>query len=187
MKTHEDVAPWYRQVWFWFLFAPLFVVVCVSLMLVTVAFRHADDVVVDSYYKQGRMINQTLEQDRRALELGLTADLRFDRETGEVFVQVAHTSAAEQINLPDQLLLRLDHPFEADRDQRVLLKQVSAESYRGELNARPAHNWYLSLLPEIAAEKYADADWLLSGNINFEVTEETRLQSRVSASEAPSS
>lgn len=187
MKIHKDALPWYRQFWFWFLFAPLFVVVCVSLMLVTVAFRHADDVVVDNYYKQGRMINQTLEQDRRALALGLTAQLKFDRETGEVFVQMVQASVAEQNDLPEQLLLRLDHPFEADRDQRVLLKQVSAGHYRGELSARPSHNWYLSLLPESEADKYADAEWLLSGDINFELTEETLLQPRVSAGEAQSS
>lgn len=183
MKPNKDALPWYRQFWFWFLFAPLFVVVCVSLTLVTVAFRHADDVVVDNYYKEGRMINQTLEQDRRALALGLSAQLKFDRETGEVFVQVEQTNASEQNDLSEQLLLRLDHPFEADRDQRILLKQVSAGHYRGELSARPTHNWYLSLLPEADADKRADAEWLLSGNINFELTEEALLQSRVSVSE----
>ena len=60
MKTEQDVKPFYRKFWFWFVFTPLIVVVCVSLTMVTVAFRHADDVVIDNYYKEGRMINQTM-------------------------------------------------------------------------------------------------------------------------------
>jgi hypothetical protein len=178
MKIEKDVQPWYRQFWFWFVFTPLIVVVCVSSVMVTIAFRHADDVVIDNYYKQGRMINQTMEQDRKALELNLTAHLRFDRTTGEVFVQMP-----AQENLPQQLLLLLDHPFEADLDQQIILQQISVGSYRGELQSNPQHNWYLSLLPELDKSKRKEADWLLSGEMSFAAGDETTLKPRVSAPE----
>lgn len=174
MKTEQDTQPFYRQFWFWFVFTPLIVVVCVSMVTVTIAFRHADDVVIDNYYKEGRMINQTMEQDRRAVELGLTAQLRFDRTTGEVFLQIPSQDA-----VPVQLLLLLDHPFEADLDQQVVLQQTSSGHYRGSLEFNPRNNWYLSLLPVLDKHQRKAAEWLLSGEINFAVSDETRLQPRI--------
>lgn len=174
MKTEQDTQPFYRQFWFWFVFTPLIVVVCVSLTMVTVAFRHADDVVIDNYYKEGRMINQTMEQDRRALELDLTAQLRFDRTTGEVFLQIP-----QQASVPPQLLLLLDHPFEADLDQQIVLQQTSSGHYRGELEANPRNNWYVSLLPVLDKSQRKSAEWLLSGEINFAANDETQLQPRI--------
>ena len=167
MKTEQDTQPFYRQFWFWFVFTPLIVVVCVSLTMVTVAFRHADDVVIDNYYKEGRMINQTMEQDRRALELNLTAQLRFDRTTGEVFLQIP-----QQASVPAQLLLLLDHPFEADLDQQVVLQQTSSGHYRGSLEFNPRNNWYLSLLPVLDKHQRKVAEWLLSGDVRMGIAVE---------------
>lgn len=175
MKTEQDTKPFYRQFWFWFVFTPLILVVCVSMVTVTIAFRHADDVVIDNYYKEGRMINQSKEQDRRAQELNLSAQLRFDTTTGEVFLQIP-----QHDTVPAQLLLTLDHPFEADLDQQLVLRQTSAGHYRGELERSLSHNWYVSLLPVLDRNQRKTADWLLSGEINFSVSNETLLQPRLS-------
>lgn len=174
MTTDQDSKPFYRQFWFWFVFTPLIVVVCVSMVTVTIAFRHADDVVIDNYYKEGRMINQSLEQDRRALELKLTAQLRFDTTTGEIFVQIPQQDA-----VPEKLLLVLDHPFEADLDQQVVLHQTSSGHYRGELERSLSNNWYVSILPVLDKSQRKTAEWLLSGEINFAINDETLLQPRV--------
>ena len=170
----EKIQPWYRQFWFWFVFAPLILVICVSMVTVTIAFRHADDVVIDNYYKEGKAINQKLDEDRRAYEMHLSAHLRFDRVTGEIFVTIANQQA-----LPDQLLLLLAHPFEADLDQDILLKRVSDGRYRGELQRKVDYSWYLSLLPISDKAKRDDAEWLLSGEINFAHGEEIDLKPRV--------
>jgi len=173
MKVEEDHRPWYRQFWLWVVLAPLITVVCVSTVMVSIAFYHADDVVMDNYYKQGRMINQVMEQDRRARELNLSAQLRFDQITGEVFVKIPAHDA-----VPDKLLLLIDHPFEADLDQQIILQLVSAGHYRGELEASLAHSWYLSLLPELDKSKRKEAEWILSGQINFSLNESTELNPR---------
>ena len=120
------------------------------------------------------MINQTMEQDRRALELNLTAQLRFDRTTGEVFLQIP-----QQASVPAQLLLLLDHPFEADLDQQVVLQQTSSGHYRGELETNPRNNWYVSLLPVLDKSQRKSAEWLLSGEINFAASDEALLQPRI--------
>lgn len=174
MKEEKDDRPWYRQFWLWIVLAPLITVVCVSAVTVTIAFRNADDVVIDNYYKQGRMINQTLQQDRRALALNLSAHLRFDRTTGEVFMQISTREI-----LPEKLLLLLDHPFDADLDQQLIMQKLSASHYRGELESKPGYSWYLALMPALDKADRKNAEWLLSGEIDFEVGDETELSPRV--------
>jgi hypothetical protein len=162
--TIEDKKPWYRQVWFWFVMTPLIVVVCVSAVLVTIA-----------YYKQGRMINQTLEQDRMALAYGLSAHLRFDQVTGEVLATLPAHEA-----VPEKLLLLLDHPFEADLDQQIVLHQLAAGRYRGDLEGALDFSWYLVLTPELDKLRRTEAEWILSGRIDFSRSDETELKPRIS-------
>lgn len=173
MKVQEQ-KPWYQHPWLWIVLAPLITVVCVSMVTVTIAYRNADDVVIDNYYKQGRMINQSLEQDRRALDLNLKANLRFDRVTGEVFLQLP-----TRHELPKQLLLLVDHPFKASLDQQIILQEVAAGQYRGELEKNLAYSWYLSLMPELDKNKRKEAEWLLSGEIDFERGSDTVMKPRV--------
>ena len=108
------------------------------------------------------------------MELDLTAQLRFDRTTGEVFLQIPSQDA-----VPAQLLLVLDHPFEADLDQQVVLQQTSSGHYRGELETNPKNNWYVSLLPVLDKSQRKSAEWLLSGEINFAASDEALLQPRI--------
>ncbi|HSX84641.1 MAG TPA: FixH family protein, partial [Cellvibrio sp.] len=89
-SPEEIVKPWYRQFWFWFVFSPLIYIIIMCSVTVTIALKGADDVIIDNYYKEGRMINQALEQDKRAQELGLSGELRFDRATGEVLLNIAN-------------------------------------------------------------------------------------------------
>lgn len=174
MKTDADKRPWYKQGWLWFVLTPLIVVVCVSTVMVTIAFRHSDDVVIDNYYKQGRMINQALDQDRKALQYGLTAHLRFDQTSGEVMVKIPAHAA-----VPEKLLLLLDHPFEANLDREIILNAIAPGQYRGDLDANLQYNWYLILLPELDKTKRKEAEWILSGDINFAHGDEAELKSRV--------
>lgn len=172
-QAHPEAKVWYREWGIWLVLAPLITVVCVSAISVSIAFRHADDVVIDNYYKQGRMINQVMEQDRRAAELNLHGELRFDRTTGEVFLRFVSGE-----NLPAALLLLLEHPFEADRDQTLLLRESAPGMYRGELERSLEFAWYLTLMPELDKSQRRAAEWILSGSINFANTEQTRLEPR---------
>src|SRR5690606_32326324 len=173
--TIEDKKPWYRQVWFWFVMTPLIVVVCVSAVLVTIAFRYSDDVVIYNYYKQGLMINQTLEQDRMSLAYGLSAHLRFDQVTGEVLATLPAHEA-----VPEKLLLLLDHPLEADLDQQIVLHHLAAGRYRGDLEGALDFSWYLVLTPELDKLRRTEAEWILSGRIDFSRSDEAELKPRIS-------
>ncbi len=175
MSDTNDSGPAYRQPWFWFVMTPLIVVVCVSLSFVTVSLYHADDRVVDNYYQQGRTINQSFDQEARARELGLLANLRFDQQTGEVLLRL-EASPERSAPLAERLLLMIGHPVDADRDQRVELVQVREGVYRGDLVRALSHRRYLTLLPELEPERMRDAEWLLRGEIQFENTDRIELR-----------
>lgn len=171
MSENTPVAPWYRQPWFWFVMSPLIVVICVVLTFVTISVFHADDRVVDNYYKQGRTINQSFEQEARAQALNLRADVAFDMVTGEVMVNLTGDGA-----LPDVLHLMIGHPVNADQDQRILLQKVRDGRYRGDLTAALSHRRYLTLLPEHDVNQMRSAEWLLRGEIHFDQRDRIELR-----------
>lgn len=177
-STEEIVKPWYRQFWFWFVFSPLIYIVIMCSVTVTIALKGADDVIIDNYYKEGRMINQALEQDKRAQELGLSGALRFDRATGDVMLTIA-TLPADTRLMPDELLLMMGHPVKAAQDQLIIMKAIAPGHYRGELHAEPDFSWYLTLYPIKDLAERNQAPWTLSGEIDFRAAETTVLAPRV--------
>ena len=177
-STEEIVKPWYRQFWFWFVFSPLIYIVIMCSVTVTIALKGADDVIIDNYYKEGRMINQTLEQDKRAQALGLSGDLRFDRATGEILLTMS-TVPTDASLMPEELLLMMGHPVKAAKDQLIVLKAIAPGSYRGELHVEPDYSWYLTLFPINDLAQRNEAPWTLSGEINFRDAETTVLAPRV--------
>lgn len=174
----EHVKPWYREFWFWFVFGPLIFIIIMCGFTVSIALKGADDVIIDNYYKEGRMINQALEQDKRASELGLSGDLRFDLTSGDIILKIANVPTDEAL-MPQELLLMMGHPVKAAKDQMIVLKYVSTGYYRGELLEKPEYAWYLTLYPINDIAKRNEAPWTLSGEINFQQGDATQLAPRV--------
>lgn len=162
-----DNKPWYRQFWLWFLIALPASVVVAGLTTVYIAFKGADDLVSDNYYRDGLAINQRLEQDQKALKMGLTADIRLDTESGELFVVIkgAEISAS-------QLFLQLLHPMAENRDRDYVLSLMSPNRYRIDLDVGLNHRYYLRLFPE------PDREWRLNGEINFTDTNQVTLRAQ---------
>lgn len=174
----ENAKPWYRQFWFWFVFSPQIYIIIMCSITVTIALKGADDVIIDNYYKEGRMINQTLEQDQRARDLGLLADLRFDRTIGDVMVSLTSVSV-DTASLPDTILLMMGNPVKEEKDQIIQLKAIAPGQYRGALIAEPEYSWYLTLYPISDIAQRKEAPWTLSGEIDFRLSEQTGLAPRV--------
>jgi hypothetical protein len=173
-QTNEEILPWYRQFWFWFIFGPLIFIVVLCCFTVSLAYHYSDDVVTDSYYKTGVMINQKFQQDEKAAALGLNARIKFDTTTREILLSLKGNGP-----LPKQLTLFLDNPVKSAKDQSVLLQEIGLGEYRGELPAALEYSWYLALVPGSDANMRKQAEWLLSGDINLAKASETLLQSRV--------
>lgn len=174
----ENAKPWYREFWFWFVFSPLIYIIIMCSITVTIALKGADDVIIDNYYKEGRMINQALEQDQRARALGLHAELRFHRSSGDVVLSLTHT-AADTNPLPETILLMMGHPVKEEKDQLIQLKAIAPGQYRGALLAEPQYSWYLTLYPIADIAQRKEASWTLSGAIDFRINDHTGLAPRV--------
>ena len=150
LATAES-QPWYRQFWPWFLiFLPGSVVVAAFATLF-IANKHSDDLVVDDYYKNGLAINQRLEKDQRAVELGLTAQLTVS--AADVRLRLSGSVAAEQLRL------QFSHPLEADRDFTLMLGKYSDGGYSAALPQALAPNWHWVL------DSGTDSAWRLQGEL----------------------
>lgn len=167
----KDSGPWYKQFWAWFVLAPLLIIMVIWVPFLTVIVKGADDMVLDNYYKEGRMINQRVDQDRHARQLGLSGQLTVDQEVGDVMLTIASTDSGYE--LPAQLDLYFDHPLEADHDTMIVLHEVVPGRYQGELEKRLLNRWYVRLtsVPVTRAE-LGDAapdleDWRVIGELDL--------------------
>lgn len=146
-----DTKPWYKHFWPWFLMALPAAVVVAGLSTAYIANRHADDLVVDDYYKDGLAINVQLAKKQRATELGLSARLHFSDD----IVTVELTGPVKDSGLR----LMLSHPLEADRDFTVPLVRVSPGLYRGSMGQQIMPNWHWIL------QGLRRDDWRLDGEV----------------------
>jgi len=146
----EDEKPWFRQFWPWFLIALPGSVVIASFVTLYIANRHADDLVVDDYYKDGLAINVQLEKARQAAALGIGAQLQVLERTVQVRLR------GEEYG--EQLSLRLSHPLEADRDFAVDLERLAPGLYGAQMPAAVAPNWHWTL-------EASNDDWRLDGSL----------------------
>ncbi len=168
----HDIGPWYKQLWAWIVLAPLITIMIIWIPFLTIIVKDADDEVIDNYYKEGKMINVRVDEDRTAKRLGLNGQIRFDMQVGDIVLKI--DTADTSYTLPDQLLLALDHPVEEDNDLKVVLTKVVAGRYQGELLQPLEYHWYVRLmtLPE-ASDKSSEAPadqapaWRVVSEVNF--------------------
>ncbi len=162
--TDTDQTPWYKQFWPWFLIVLPGSVVVAGIATVILAFKVQPDLVTDDYYRSGLEINEVLQQDRRAMELELKADILMDKEVGEVVVDI-------QGNLetfPPFLVIKFLHTQKANRDHWIKLRHIANGRYTGDLGQNRLTRWYLRLTPAIDGNALeADiTEWRLTGQIN---------------------
>lgn len=137
----EQITPWYRQFWPWFIILLPASVVVAGLSTLVIAIKHADTLVVDDYYKEGLAINQQLEKQQRAVDLGISGKLLIDNTVGDVVVTLVSAPAY----LSPTLQLRLGHPTDASQDVLITLTAGVGGVYRGQLEHSLAGHRYLQL------------------------------------------
>lgn len=147
--------PWYRHFWPWFILALPATVVVASLATAYIAFRGADSLVDDNYYREGLAINHRLQEARVAAELGLRAEIVFDALSGEVLVALPGYGGEE-----DLLQLWMLHPVDSRRDLLIELQRSTPGHYRADLEAVLANRFYLRL-------ESTEGRWRLNGELDF--------------------
>jgi len=152
----EDTLPWYRQFWPWFLiFLPASAVVA-GLYTLYIAIQSQDSLVVDKGKSIGEATEQALLSERRAMDLGLSADLDINLETGLV---VARLSASEYIEPPVSLQLQLSHPAFQHRDISIQMARSLPDAegnatWSGHFASVPDGRWYVVM---------RSGEWRLNG------------------------
>ena len=134
-----DNLPWYRQFWPWVLIGLPATVVVAGLTTVWIAASGADSLVVDDYYKDGLAINQRLDKEQRARELGLEAVLEYSEGALEVSLDGADGPAA--------LSLALYHPLDSQRDRQLQLPRISSRLYRARVELPGGGRWHWQIEP----------------------------------------
>jgi hypothetical protein len=133
-----NMTSWYRHPWPWILMAgPAFVLVA-GVAMTTVAFRGADGLVADDYYKRGLGINRVLAREARAEAIGLRAQVRL--EPGRVVADIAAREA-----LPERIQLTLAHPTRAGADRVAWLTRAPDGRYEAPLVNLASGRWRLIL------------------------------------------
>jgi hypothetical protein len=126
--------PWYREPWPWILMSGPAIVVVAGIATAIIAFRGADGLVADDYYKQGLGINRQIARDDAARTLGVSGEIRLEPGTARVTLRA--TTA-----LPDRLTLRLAHHARASEDRIVYLARRGDGAYEAPLADLPPGRW----------------------------------------------
>lgn len=130
-----------RNYWPVLLIAIPFAAVIFGIFMVTVALWFPDDLVVDDYYKDGMAINQNIDKQLLATELGVRASLVSATDDNVVF------RIDNVIDNSVQLAIR--HVTDSERDQTIMLlagevnEYIAVDASLEMLNEKGV--WYLEL------------------------------------------
>jgi hypothetical protein len=155
MRTASQ--PWYREPWPWILAAGPIAVILAGVVTVWLAITSNDGLVADDYYKRGLEVNQVIQRDRKAEELGLQAEI-FQGGEGAFRVMLSSTRSAA---LPEKVKLYLAHPAKAGFDLEITLASDGQGVYSGKLNHPiTGSRWLVRLEDETGAWRLS-ADWVM--------------------------
>ncbi len=154
--NQTDSKPWYKQFWPWLIiFFPASAVVA-GITTVIIAVVSDDGLVEKDYYKKGLLINISKKMDQRAEALGLSAYIRIEPGTGDVYVLMDQTIDSPQ---PHDIALIFKHATRADMDQTITITSTNSREFHGKYNRLVAGKWHIQLVFE--------DNWRLTGQISY--------------------
>ena len=124
---HGDDLPWYRYPLLWLAILLPASSVVAGLVTLYIAVTNADSPVVDEWYKEGRGINRSMEQEQIAARLGVGLALS---QVG-AGIQARLTSEAGAPP-PETLTLALRHPTLKEKDMALTLHHQEGGLYRAD-------------------------------------------------------
>lgn len=142
MNESAACRPWYRERMVWMLICIPLSAVVMGVIMITLAVRTWDGLVVDDYYKHGKEINRVLDRDHRASKLGLSANLVMDLALQKVSVGV---SAENGDPGTGPVTLRMLHPTQAGFDFETQLALGPDGRYHGVTKALRESDWIVQL------------------------------------------
>lgn len=150
----EDILPWYRYGWPWFLISIPLISVGLGSVMLYLALTANNSLVVDDYYKEGKAYNLRIERDRAASLLKLNAVVTSNSEG-----LVVQLSQADSEDLPASLVsdaqrirelyvmletlhVRWVHVTQAERDGEADLQFIGGGRYIAQGSFLPEQGKY---------------------------------------------
>lgn len=155
---------WYREPLVWMLILIPFTAVVMGVLILVLAIRSNDGLVVDDYYRQGKEINRVLARDRAAAAHALHGVLAFDHAAGRATLRL---SAALPYTVPTRIKLKLLHATRAGFDRELTLEHTADQRYTAALPALVPGHWYLQLEAD---------DWRLTGSFSMPGAVEVKVE-----------
>lgn len=148
------LRPWFREPMVWLVIAlPLAVVIAGFATLFIAIDAGGADPVRPQVQRTAQMQTADLAAEARARQLGLSATLDRDVDTGSVTVRLVGAT----IDAP-RLRLSLEHPTRADADADTVLTRRSG-AWLGRIpDPQAGHDWLLTVQPD-------DGQWRLHGRL----------------------
>lgn len=160
----RDSKPWYKERWPWLLMSGPAIVIVAGFATAWLAVVSNDGLVADDYYKQGLAVNQRLQRDHYASELGLRVDLMRSGDQVRLLM-----SSESDMELPEVLTLKLAHPTRAGHDQLITMTSEGQGFYGGRLSADIFGRWYVSI-EDPAGKWRLQGDWLADAEEPLKLT-----------------
>jgi len=144
---------WYRQPLVWMLIAIPVSAVLMGVVIIVLAIRTDDGLVVDDYYRRGKEINRVIVRDEAAARYGVAASINLDTGKQTVIVKFSKGRLPE---LPSRLDLSFYHATRSGVDRKVQIVPTREGYYYGLLPDLPPGRWHAQL---------EGGDWRLTGSL----------------------
>lgn len=141
-------------------------VICAGVVTTWLAVVSNDGLVTDDYYKQGLAVNQRMQRDHQARDMGMSADVMFSGAKVRLLLSASGTN-----DFPEKITLKLMHPTVSGQDQNVVMAAEGQGFYGGQMTTQISGRWHVSI--EDPANQ-----WRLQGDWQAESMEPLRLGAR---------
>jgi len=138
VSKNNQSGIWYKEPYVWLLILFPFAAVVMGIIMITLAIRSDDGLVVDDYYKQGLEINMALERDRAAVFYGVVTDFSVDEGGKKITV---HLNGNELLSMPETLHVKFIHRTRSGFDQSLTLTRAHDGSYHASMPVLARGNW----------------------------------------------
>ncbi|MFT6989477.1 MAG: hypothetical protein ACJASL_001450 [Paraglaciecola sp.] len=132
---------WYKQFWPWFLIIVPLTSMVLSFTMMNLAFTGKDSMVIDDYYKEGRVINLKIKKLQQAKILNISTKTQVFADYVEVIFISGEPESGEA------LILDFYHSTQKFKDFSVTVLRDANGVYRAPLTEDMLGKWQLSLHP----------------------------------------
>ncbi len=158
MVKREDIEPWYKQFWPWFIMALPGSVVVACMVTIYIAIASSDGLVDDDYYKKGLAYNKVVKSAKKAATMGLGGEILLNPDTNSFEIRLQGKNYEQQPE--DKLNIKFAYATKDDLDMEVSVLHIGNGIYRGKYTKLVEGKWHIKIEPETK-------EWRIRGTLQY--------------------